>query len=235
VSGGSRFYCDRDEKRTVWSNDRRLRALRIEAVQGGYAERVAARDAELLMREHERGLGDRGESHPSPQESRHDLARVDAAGKIRSGIRGQSSVQVSRREHQDVGREAIPAEMRRFPHAAGADGVQRLCDGPSAQRAARVVATVRAYEVHRRAVDLDRRTARPSVLEFRRDLRKVVDTPPRYRFSTGTSIGDPHEMAAGQRSTLVFSGPANRLETHAAFRGRGIDAMRHFRIAATFD
>jgi hypothetical protein len=61
--------------------------------------------------------------------------------------------------------------MRRFPHPAGAHVLQRLGDGSTTQRAARVVTSVRAYEKERFGLDFARRSTRPTRFEFVCHLR----------------------------------------------------------------
>ena len=133
----------------------------------------------MLVGERERGLRGRRQPDPAPQQRADHLAGLGGRDELGGGERQHPPVQQAGREHQHVGREALPADVAALPDPPRADLVQRRGDLPAAQRAAGVVLAVRADEVGRLPGRLAGRTVERQVEQL--GVRLVAAPPQRSR------------------------------------------------------
>ena len=117
---------------TLRRYDRRDERTCIDSFDRGHRERIARGDAEPIVRVDQRGLSDRREPDPAAHQPRHDVARIDAVGELGCDRGRYAAVELPRRQDEQICRESIAAEMRRFPDAPGSDAFERLGDRPSA-------------------------------------------------------------------------------------------------------
>ena len=137
-----------DDDRAVRGDDRDVgevvgdRASTVPIAQG-----VAGDDGEPLVGDDQRGLGDGRHAEPAAHQAGHDLARLDAGDEVRRGERQHPAVDLAGRQHQQVGREPVAADVAGLPHPPRPHPFEFEGDRAPAQRAAGVVAAVGADQV----------------------------------------------------------------------------------------